>query len=354
MSFAPRPNYSKEQINRAGKLACKSKIGSNDYESAVKVINEWRVAHEYPMHTINMTLRRKAKSISSEAIIARRLKRLPTIIDKIGRREVSMSLSRMQDVGGVRAILPEVAQVRELQRLYIDKGRFSHIVRSHHDHITSPKKSGYRGIHIVFEFNNTQGRSSNSRDYDGLNIEIQLRTQLQHEWATAVETVGTILRQDLKSGHGDKKWLEFFRCMSSIIATIEHTPVVASHSKLHSQELFKMATKLIDQLDVFNKLAGWLAGMRYITEGSGYYYHILMVNIDEKSTRVIGFEKSELAKANKELAKLEDFDATKKRLEPVLVAAGDMKKLQRAYPNYFLDIKDFLQLAQQVVETTKE
>ena len=44
---------------------------------------------------------------------------------------------------------------------------------------------GYRGIHDVYEF---LVRSTRRREFsNGLQIEIQYRTHVQHAWATAVE-----------------------------------------------------------------------------------------------------------------------------------------------------------------------
>lgn len=40
---------------------------------------------------------------------------------------------------------------------------------------------------MVYEF---KSKSSSYSQYNGMLIEIQLRTRLQHYWATAVETVG--------------------------------------------------------------------------------------------------------------------------------------------------------------------
>lgn len=260
----------------------------------------------------------------------------------------------MQDIGGVRAILPEINQVYKLNDAYVNNKRIPHILKANHDYIAQPKPSGYRGIHLVYEFNNAQGRSVDARTYDGLKIEMQLRTQLQHEWATTVEAVGMILGHELKSDRGPTEWLDFFKAMSSVIATIEGTPVLQEHQKMRGRELIEHTRKLAIELDVSDKLSGWLKGVQWISEGSGYYYHILAINIEEKRVRIIGFEKTEFNQANKKLVELEQLAIQKKSPEPVLVAAGDLKKLQRAYPNYFLDMKDFLTIVSSVCETAQK
>ncbi len=50
-------------------------------------------------------------------------------------------------------------------------------------------------------------------------IELQLRTRLQHEWATAVETMGTFLQSSLKSSQGPEEWLDFFSLFVGTLKT---------------------------------------------------------------------------------------------------------------------------------------
>jgi hypothetical protein len=45
--------------------------------------------------------------------------------------------------------------------------------------------------------------------------------------STAVETVGTFLKQALKSSKKEEGWLRFFALMGSVIAIREHGPSVA-------------------------------------------------------------------------------------------------------------------------------
>lgn len=355
MKFPPRPDYSKGEVDRAGELAYSEKPTSQEYRNAVIVINAWRISHAYPMHTFNVTLRRKAYAIDKTAIVARRLKRLPTILDKIGSRQSSMRLSRMQDIGGVRAIVSNVEQVYALCAQYTQKGRFPHKLKTpYHDYINRPKTSGYRGIHLVFEFNNSQGRSKNARDYDGLNIELQLRTKLQHAWATAVEAVGVVRHESLKSSIGSKQWLQFFQYMASVMALMEDQPVLESHKGMTTQELFQKTAHLANKLNALNVLAGWMTGVHSINEGSGSHYNILTIDVKEKKVRIYGFAENELVKANKMLAQLEMQAAIDKTPEPVLVAVGDSKNLKKAYPNYYLDMQAFLDIVRGVVQTVKE
>lgn len=355
MNYPVRPSYTAGEIDRAGNAARSFKPGTEDYKAAISVINGWRAAHAYPMHTFYVTLRRRALLVSRKALVARRLKRLVTILDKIGGRQESMRLSRMQDIGGVRAILPKVKHVNALRDKYVNDTRFPHVLKRPHDYILNPKPSGYRGVHLVYSFNNAQGRSSVARDYDGLLVEVQLRTQLQHEWATAVEIVGTMLGNDLKSSIGDAEWLEFFQCMSSVIAVLEDSPVLEAHKDWTTARLFNHTASLAKKIKMASTIAGWVTGLKSINErgGSGYY-HILLLDIKNKRVRILRYLESELEEATEKLTEFEQAAAVNGDPEPVLVAAGDITKLRKAYPNYFLDMKDFVQLTSYVIETARD
>ena len=49
----------------------------------------------------------------------------------------------MQDIGGCRAILPDIAACYEVRRRLLNRKGYDRDV----DYIASPKPSGYRGIH---------------------------------------------------------------------------------------------------------------------------------------------------------------------------------------------------------------
>jgi ppGpp synthetase/RelA/SpoT-type nucleotidyltranferase len=75
-----------------------------------------------------------------------RHKRSPSIISKLARFP-QMELSRMQDIGGCRAI---VATVRDVERLnaLIQSGRTRNKLHREYNYIEKPKDTGYRGIHL--------------------------------------------------------------------------------------------------------------------------------------------------------------------------------------------------------------
>jgi ppGpp synthetase/RelA/SpoT-type nucleotidyltranferase len=103
-------------------------------------------------------------------IIGKRLKRVPTIIDKLTRHP-EMALSRMHDIGGCRAVLRNEGEVRAIAARLEGNWEMAH---PPYDYIAEPKPDGYRAIHLV-----------NRRH--GCRVEIQLRTINQHRWAELIE-----------------------------------------------------------------------------------------------------------------------------------------------------------------------
>ncbi len=133
--------------------------------------------------------------------VSQRLKRSTTILDKLG-REPTMALSRMQDIGGCRAIVPTVTDLRRIQQRLV-KNRPPVRVS---DYVTHPRTSGYRAVHVVVV-------------YDDRCVEVQLRTQLMHEWAIAVERLGGRMGEDLKSGRGPQEVLDWLETIGRAMET---------------------------------------------------------------------------------------------------------------------------------------
>ena len=154
-----------------------------------------------------------------------------------------MTLSQMQDIGGCRAIVSTVDQVRALCKLYA-ASEMKHKLHHTDDYLNNPKESGYRGVHLIYRYH-----SDRKTEYNTLLIEMQLRSQLQHAWATAVETVGAFMQQALKSSLGEKEWLRFFALMGTAIAVRENRPPVPQTPGKYS-ELVKELRDHAKALDI--------------------------------------------------------------------------------------------------------
>jgi hypothetical protein len=205
--------HGKGEIDRAGQLLVPwwedpNVPGSPEVSAAYGVVQNWRTSHALPLNVFQAALRKRAAKVDSGVIVAQRLKRFISVMNKLV-REPRMKLSQMQDLGGCRAILSSVKEVERLYEIY--KGSETLFGSSTqpkcYDYIRHPKPDGYRGIHIVGRYT---AHIDSREPWNGHRIEIQARSRLQHAFATAVETVTTFTREPLKFGAGPVPWRRFF------------------------------------------------------------------------------------------------------------------------------------------------
>lgn len=311
-------------------------------DDALDAVNAWRVAHTYPLNTFNVNLRGKVRHLK-EPVVAQRLKRMPTILDKLN-REPTMEYTNMQDIGGVRAILNSNKEVKSIVQKY--KSSRNHVLVGEKDYITSPRHSdGYRSHHLIYKYEN---HLKAAEQYNGLRIEVQLRTKLQHTWATAVETMGAILGQQLKSRQGEQAWLDFFAVVSSAFAHIEKTPLVPKYAHLTKEETFQLVKEKEAALNAIEKLLSFSTAMRYVYNDRGRVgrpksgYVLLKLNMKDRSITIQPYTKDEAERASFAYEQLENEAQLNPDIDSVLVSVGPLDELRKAYPNYFLDVRGFV------------
>jgi ppGpp synthetase/RelA/SpoT-type nucleotidyltranferase len=179
----------KNALKRAGKrLAEKWPCKKNDPDFVI--VDEYRRSHSDPLNkTCEILEDACQETLTTDFITSQRIKRMPTILEKI-KSGTYTDLSSMQDLGGCRAIVSDISSVRKLyEKLQrTPASEFTQIVKSQRDYITSPKPSGYRSMHMVVSIDQQDENGTPSP----LNIEIQCRTRTMHLWATAVEAYDLI------------------------------------------------------------------------------------------------------------------------------------------------------------------
>lgn len=332
------PRYSRSSIDQAGYVISEqSRYSAEEVMRAHEILKNWRSSHLYPINTFQATLRNRVSQVDVNGLVAQRLKRAPSILNKLTRFE-SMRLSQMQDIGGVRAVVASIEKVRELEKLYRNGGLQHRLMGSSKDYISKPKSDGYRCVHLIFKYKNDKNSI-----YDSMFVEVQIRTRLQHAWATAVETMGTFLGQALKAGQGEKQWHEFFALTGSAIAHIEKTPLVPGYDDLSKKETYVAVKEIEDKLGVLEKLRGFSIAADHITTGEGRgKYHLIILNSDMKTVEIRPYAERSLQQASDDYADVERRAEEGEKIEAVLVAAGSVDALKHAYPNYFLDTHEFI------------
>ena len=349
--------YSKFEINNAGKVLIRNNSSEQDKDKALEILDNWRAVHSYPMHVFQMRLRDRSLRLDSNPIIAQRLKRVPAIIYKLKRsfngRRPSMKLYQMQDIGGCRAVLSNISDARKLCEDYYLKGDLKHKRVNFKDYIHKPKDDGYRGLHLVYEYKSD--KKGKKQLFNGLRIEVQIRSKLQHLWATAVETVDFFTRQPIKTSEGNPEWANFFKFVSSAFAMLENCPSVPN-TPMDEKELYSDIKKKEKELGVVSKMRGWTSGMKYFEEeiktkvAKKVKYFLLELDILGNKLNITSYAKEEEQKALSEYSAIEKRHSGQKDYDMVLVGVDAVKDLKKAYPNYFVDTGEFLSYLDKIVK----
>jgi hypothetical protein len=335
------PRFGKSRIDWAGRVLVDPHPPRSDRDLALEVINNWRSSHSFPLNTFQNYLRFKARDADSQSLIAQRIKRLSSIKAKLIRFS-TMKLSQMQDIGGCRGVVLDCPTVFGVRKAYLGS-RLKHKLVREDDYISHPKASGYRSLHLIYRY-----FSDRKTTYNGLQIEMQLRSQLQHAWATAVETVGTFLEQSLKASQGTPTWLHFFELMGSAMAFREGTALVPGTATTEEKLISDIRT-LDKELEVATKLRAYGQALRAVEQDVGdARYFLLDLRPAKETITITGFNLRELEIATERYLEVEK-SLSGPGSEAVLVSVSSLDSLRAAYPNYFLDTDTFLKFLDETV-----
>jgi len=252
--------------------------------------------------------------------------------------------TQMQDVGGCRVVLNNLTLAEQLTKELLKT--LPHDLVDADDYIKTPAQSGYRGVHLIYKY---RPESKDAEVYRGMKIEIQIRTDLQHAWATAVEVAETCTGYALKDSRGrvDENYVRFFQLVSSALALREGTPLVPG-VPADVEELCVFE----EMLGVRGKLAAYGAatdeGLSF-PPGAEYYLLDLDTSGSRSVTTIKGFTRDQLDEANAEYAEADRQIQESDERQVVLVSASSVSQLRSAYPNYFLDSRAFISVVDQIL-----
>ena len=254
-------------------------------------------------------------SVHSLGIVSYRLKRLESIITKLDRYK-TMRLSKMWDIGGCRCILKTEKQVYKLRnKIYKNLN-----VRDEKDYILQPQDEGYRSLHLFIECE------------DKKVIEVQLRSQKQHNWATLVEISDLLYDAGLKEFSRNKDLLKFHK-------------LLATPNKMSINDK-KTITSILKKYDYYNKLnevflrnspkvrSQWIK----IKLEDNHQYFILKTSKDEVP-KILSFDS--LDKAEVEYFKM-FLNNTKSNIVLTHLRKPNFNQLSSAYSNYILTYHSFI------------
>ena len=315
--------------------------------------DNFREAHNIIIKLFTIEL--KKVNFSKQHLTASRNKRIETIISKLCRPE-KPKLDRIHDIAGTRIIFENIKSLED----YIDILENTELVnfkekineyKKRYNYIKNPKSDGYRSIHKVFYYSSNIPYSTlNEKRFNLENkkIELQLRTRLQHIWATTVEIYDIINKSNIKTGTHNKLETKeglFFKKCSLVFEGIESNDV--EKIKININEIFRDK----DLVEIYNRLKG-IKNIKNIqlpkTLGSDEVF-ILITDLNKGKTTF--FTTDPIEKNDKQDTFL--INASYRRLEEkntkgeyilLLLTLGDIKKLKNVYPNYFLNTNKFISI----------
>jgi hypothetical protein len=349
MAFPLYPSTTKSQIRAAGDLLAYPpedvKIGNS--ENARVLLAQWRACHLLPLHALATDLQERLVRLGINATVALRLKRLFRIVEKLSQTQ-SMNATTMQDIAGLRAIAPSVQDVNRIVHDYVTHPSPIADTPQIRDYIATPKDGGYRSMHMVFRY-----RGPVPSEYDGLRIELQVRTDVQHLWASAVEVTGMWTGQRVKYDEGDPAWTEFFALIAEMIARREGTPSSAGYQDVCTENIrnqLRMAEQEINARNTIRARVGAVLNDDFQERLEAHPLGlggILLLILDSRQNQLTiqsyGVDCQEQALieyANEEQRITFDDSA----LAPVLVSVNSTERLRDAYRSFFQDITPFCTL----------
>lgn len=344
--------YTGKQIIKAGEHLIDTKISKNEFEAAMDALSYWRFSHESALDEALQILQKITLKVDKSAIFAKRLKRHPSIVNKLNRFQ-QMKLKNMQDIGGCRAIVSNTKKVTQAVRELRKRPEFKTPLGKikFKDYVENPKDDGYRGYHLIGQFGDGDGGKKS--------IEIQLRTRLQHDWATALEIVDLFTGQALKSNQGNDDWKNFFKTISEQFALIESIHLFdLTQARKVSEYIEKMRSshyssdscitvqKLSEKLKVARQFDAFANSLKIISnrleEESFDGYVLVEVNTTKHTVTSTLFDSKSNMEAEKMYIQAEKNAAGKLGIVVALVSASAVGGIKEAYPNYFADATDFL------------
>ena len=204
----------KGEINRLG-----DKIRSeypNVEEETLSLLEDYRKSYKDSLASIFNLLCRLKSQVGINTIITYRIKRFESIINKLDRFP-KMQFSRMWDIGGCRCIVGNNMQVYKLKKL-IEKNL---IIRKENDYIENPQEDGYESLHLYVSLPN-----------DNNIIELQIRNQDNHNWATLVEISDLLYDAGIKEYGKNKELYKFHQLLSKDMEDITYEEKVTIALKI--------------------------------------------------------------------------------------------------------------------------
>lgn len=322
---------SKRQVRNAGEDLAAGLLSGEDRAKALRTVGYWRAAHIEPLRKTLFALEDICGQDESTILVSR-LKRIDTMVNKLNRTNHEYNLTNLRDIAGCRLIVQNNEDVSKMVKKIKSHMQCYKVI----DHMSCPKQSGYRGIHIICRHN------SESYGYENLNVEIQVRSRIQHDWATAVETYDMITETGLKFDHGSEKQKRYFQLASALINNdVDDEPAARLELKELDDEL-QVLSKLREATD--SMYDAYDAGLEISRTNSC----LITVDMGMQQINIEVYRNEDEDKAADKYTELESNEEA--GLIYLLARAGSLEDLKKAYPNYYSGISGFVERMEEYIK----
>lgn len=353
-------NFSKKEVVRAGEALINDSLTKDDvaFHHTMNVLTYWRNSHIVPLNLAHALINRFIHRVDKKAFVAKRLKRFDSIKKKLQRFD-QMQLKNMQDIGGIRVVVSDLSKINSIYKILINEHCFyngSKLIKMD-NYIENPKDDGYRCLHIVGKFNNEVGEERK--------IEFQIRTTLQHSWATALEIVDMFTGQNLKGNLGFLTYKNFFKDVSDQFQLMENLSGFQNNDRgIFLKEYLKKVLSdytLTQQCIDINKILEMKMGLMSFEDQLKSYckaaeeinkklmsinykdgFVLIRLNVQNYKIEHEFFNRSEHDLASLRYSQYEQLLSNDKKWIITLLSTDAVGGLREAYPNYFADSEIFL------------
>ena len=312
--------YTKGEYERLG-----NRLRTFDMQSEIpiedlKMLQTFRTSYKEPLSQVFEILRKSILKIDKNAIVTYRVKRIESIISKLKRLDKAQ-LPRIEDIAGCRCILKNNEQVYRLKEILKDE---LYIKSDRNDYIANPKPDGYKSLHLIVQ---TKNRESNP-------IEIQLRCEKDHNWATLVEIVDQIYNTKIKELGNENELGRLLLLLSVEINSLKKDELVELIDLIIKKEFVGKISSVF-----FNNSIKVRKQWSEINKKSGNNFYLIRVD-KQNNSYISSFSSFNGA----ERIYFQEFQANPS-WNMVLTHIPDAKfeQIAKAYSNYTLTYHDFMQ-----------
>ena len=343
---------SRGQADRAGRALAKEYENWNVALELVKeeseilkhfrLVQQWRAMQITPTRIVFEQLQQISQLIP-HSLVTFRLKRTSSIIKKLARKNTNLRLGSMDDIGGCRLIVENIDQV------YFAAKKISECLevkqpRGIKNYIAHPQESGYRSFHVIVV---VPGERLSSR------VEIQIRTRIQHSWATGVEAAGAIYGADYKSPETSvpsevpSENVERFFCLSSgLFALKERCPTAANVPDSKEKLIWELLDlpnreQILEDLMEATDSSFPIVQRGFGNPESDSSLYVMEYDREAQVLYATPFPTVDINNAISYYNRNEEEDIFFPKRDTVLVYATSPEYLSAAFPNYSTNLGEF-------------